>query len=77
MPRDIERWFAEERRRAQARERACTEKRFFATEAEARAHATRDRAQFGERLVPYHCDRCEGWHLTRAAGDPAPRGVRL
>lgn len=77
MPSDIERWFAEERRREEARERACEDKRRFASESEARAHAANDRRQWGERLTPYRCDRCDGWHLTRAPGDGPPRGVRL
>jgi hypothetical protein len=77
MPGDIERWFAEQQRRDAARERACTEKRVFGSEGEARAHAASDRSRYGERLVPYRCDRCDGWHLTRAGGGEQPRGVRL
>jgi hypothetical protein len=65
MPRDIERWWRDEREREGARERACRQKRWFATEGEARAHATMDRARYGERLTPYRCERCGGWHLTR------------
>jgi hypothetical protein len=70
MPRDIERWFAEEQRRSDARVRNCAAKRWFATEAEARAAALWDRTQFGERHKPYRCDLCDGWHLTSAQ---APR----
>jgi len=66
MPRDIERWFADERRRSEARARACRTKRWFATEAEARAAALWDRTQFGERRRPYRCELCDGWHLTSA-----------
>lgn len=65
MPeRDIERWFADEQRRERRRERTCRAKRWFASEAEARAVALMDAAQYRQRLVPYRCERCDGWHLT-------------
>ncbi len=65
MPRDIERWFAEERRRADRLERACASKRSFATEAEANATALWDQTQYGERHRAYRCEQCGAWHLTR------------
>jgi hypothetical protein len=37
--RDIERWFADEQARRARRREACASKRWFATEAEARAAA--------------------------------------
>lgn len=66
MPRDIERWFTEERRRAERREHACASKRLFSTEEEANAVAVWDRTQYGEHHRAYRCDQCGGWHLTRA-----------
>ena len=39
-------------------------KRWFESEAEARAAALLDRTRFGERRRPYRCDLCGGWHLT-------------
>jgi hypothetical protein len=65
MPRDIERWFDEERRRADRRASACASKRSFATEAEARAVAVWDRTRYGERHRAYRCEECGAWHLTR------------
>ena len=64
MPRDIEHWFDDERRRRSERERDCRAKRWFVSEAEARAAALWDRTQFGERRRPYRCEVCDGWHLT-------------
>ncbi len=68
MPRDIERWFAEERQRSERRARSCRNKRWFESEAEARAAALWDRTQYGERRTPYRCDLCDGWHLTSSSG---------
>ncbi len=62
--RDIERWFTDQQTRKTRRLEACANKRWFATEAEARAAALWDRTQFGERLTSYSCDVCTGWHLT-------------
>ena len=64
VTRDIERWFADESGRRERRERACRMKRWFESEAEARAAALLDRTRFGERRRPYRCDLCGGWHLT-------------
>jgi len=68
---DIERWFDDQRRRQTQRREACARKRWFATEAQARAAALWDRTQFGERLRPYRCEECDGWHLT--GGEDRPR----
>jgi hypothetical protein len=50
----------EQRRRA-----ACAAKERYATEAEARSialmNAPRSR---GAAVTAYHCDICDGWHLT-------------
>jgi hypothetical protein len=62
--RDIERWFADQQSRKARRREVCANKRWFATEAEARAAALWDRTQFGEQLTAYRCDVCDGWHLT-------------
>jgi hypothetical protein len=62
--RDIERWFADQQAGAARRRDACTRKRWFATEAEARAAALWDKAQFAEQLASYRCEECSGWHLT-------------
>jgi hypothetical protein len=62
--RDIERWFANHQAREARRREVCATKRWFATEAEARAAALWDRTQFGERLNCYRCPECDGWHLT-------------
>ena len=62
--RDIERWFADQQARKARRREACASKRWFATEAEARAAALWDQTRFGERLTCYRCDECDGWHLT-------------
>lgn len=64
MARDIEKWFADERGRRERLERACRQKRWFDSEAEARAVALMDRTRFGERRRPYRCELCGGWHLT-------------
>ena len=56
---EVEDWFRRER------ERQCREKRAFTSEAEARSVAAADRAQYGDRFYPYHCDLCGDWHLTR------------
>ncbi|MDE3130805.1 MAG: hypothetical protein KGL16_06590 [Acidobacteriota bacterium] len=61
--RDIERWFAEQQTRAAHRREICASKRWFASEAEARAAALWDRTQFGVRLTCYRCEECDGWHL--------------
>jgi hypothetical protein len=61
----IEDWLERERGLGRDRERQCREKRVFAGEAEARAVAAADRAQFGDRFYPYRCDLCGDWHLTR------------
>jgi hypothetical protein len=63
--RDIERWFADQQTRKTRRREVCASKRWFATEAEARAAALWDRTQFGEQLTSYLCEECNGWHLTR------------
>jgi hypothetical protein len=62
--RDIERWFADQQSRGARRHEVCARKRWFATEAEARAAALWDRTQFGESLTAYLCEECDGWHLT-------------
>lgn len=62
--RDIERWFAEQQSRAARRAEVCASKRWFATEAEARAAALWDRTRFGTQLSCYRCEQCNGWHLT-------------
>jgi hypothetical protein len=65
---DIERWFADQQsRKARGRE-VCARKRWFATEAEAGAAALWDRTRFGEHLTCYHCEECNGWHLTGGRG---------
>ena len=61
----IEEWFDRDRERGERRERQCREKRAFPGEAEARATAAADRAQYGDRFYPYRCDLCGDWHLTR------------
>jgi hypothetical protein len=62
--RDIERWFADQQSRNVRRQEVCARKRWFATEAEARAAALWDKTQFGESLTCYRCEECNGWHLT-------------
>ena len=62
--RDIERWFADQQSNKARRDEVCRRKRWFATEAEARAAALWDRTQFGEELSAYRCGECDGWHLT-------------
>jgi len=64
MSSDIEDWFDRRQRAEEARRRACETKRWFDTEAEARAAALLDRTRYGEELEPYRCDICSGWHLT-------------
>jgi hypothetical protein len=71
--RDIERWFAEQQSRKARRREVCASKRWFATEAEARATALWDRTQFGESLTCYRCEQCDGWHLTGGQGRPRER----
>ena len=66
--RDIERWWAEQQSGRKRRLEACAAKRWFATEAEARAAALWDRTQFGEQLACYRCEECNGWHLTTRPG---------
>ena len=73
MARDIERWFEEERERDRRHRDACRSKRWFATEAQARAVSAADRAQYGDRFAPYRCDLCDGWHLTRERPAPPER----
>jgi hypothetical protein len=68
--RDIERWFADQQTRKANKREACVSKRWFATEAEARAAALWDRTQFGEQLTSYRCDECHGWHLTGGRDRP-------
>ena len=51
--RDIERWFADQQASTTRRREVCASKRWFATEAEARAAALWDRTQFGEHLTCY------------------------
>ncbi|MCX6385136.1 MAG: hypothetical protein NTV40_00625 [Solirubrobacterales bacterium] len=72
MPDDIERWWDGHNQRDQRRQAQCATKRAFLSEEEARAHATADRAQFGDRFDPYLCDLCGDWHLTRRS-PPAHR----
>ena len=67
--RNIERWFEDQQSRHARRRETCERKRWFATEAEARAAALWDRTQFGEKLVSYRCEECNGWHLTGARGN--------
>jgi hypothetical protein len=67
--RDIERWFAEQQAHTERRRAACARKRWFATEAEARAAALWDRTRYGERLTSYRCPECDGWHLTGGRRD--------
>ncbi|GEM_PF-1181536 len=62
----IERWWQREKQREDHRRDKCETKRVFSSEAEARAHAAADRAQFGDRFSAYRCDRCGDWHLTRS-----------
>jgi hypothetical protein len=71
--RDIERWFAEQQTHKVRRREVCASKRWFATEAEARAAALWDRTQFGEQLTSYRCNECDGWHLTGGRRDERPR----
>jgi hypothetical protein len=68
VARDIEQWWDDQQRGKRRRETACRNKRWFASEQEARAAALWDRTQFGERLRPHHCEVCDGWHLTSARG---------
>jgi hypothetical protein len=49
--------------RTQARE-VCASKDRYATESEARAIAIMHVPGRGDRSTPYHCDVCDGWHLT-------------
>jgi len=69
VSRDIEQWFAEQQGREQRRADACRLKQWFATEAEARAHALMQRTQYGEQRHAYRCPVCDGWHLARARPD--------
>jgi hypothetical protein len=71
--RDIERWFAEQQTHEERRREVCARKRWFATEAEARATALWDRTQFGEQLTCYRCNECDGWHLTGGQRGQPPR----
>ena len=71
--RDIERWFADQEARGARRQQVCARKRWFADEAEARAAALWDRTQFGEKLTPYRCEECSGWHLTGGGGGRSSR----
>jgi len=66
--RDIERWFADQQASKARRREACASKRWFASEAEARAAALWDRTQFGNELTCYRCEECDGWHLTGGRG---------
>ena len=66
--RDIERWFADQQSHSTRQADACRRKRWFASEAEARAAALWDRTQFAVQLSAYRCGECDGWHLTRASG---------
>ena len=70
--RDIERWFADQQAGKARRREVCARKRWFATEAEARAAALWDRTQFGVKLTSYRCGECDGWHLTGRRGSSAP-----
>ena len=67
MAADIERWWDDQQARKKGRQDKCQTTRVFTSEAEARAHAAADRAQFGDRFTPYRCDLCGDWHLTRSA----------
>jgi hypothetical protein len=71
--RDIERWFAEQQTHEVRRREVCVSKRWFATEAEARATALWDRTQYGEQLTCYRCNECDGWHLTGGRRVEQPR----
>jgi hypothetical protein len=71
--RDIERWFGDQQASRARRQANCARKRWFATEAQARAAALWDRTQFGEQLSAYRCEECDGWHLTGGRGR-APGG---
>ena len=66
MSHGIEDWFERQQAAKQNRLDKCQNKRAFSSEAEARAHAAADRAQFGDRFTPYQCDLCGDWHLTRS-----------
>ena len=66
--RDIERWFADQQASSARRLEVCASKRWFASEAEARAAALWDQKQFGQRLTCYRCEECNGWHLTGGRG---------
>jgi hypothetical protein len=68
--RDIERWFADQQAGRARRQQNCARKRWFGTEAEARAAALWDRTQFAEKLTAYRCEECDGWHLTGGRGRP-------
>ena len=46
----------------------CARKDRFETEAEARSFAIMHNPGRGPRQQPYHCDVCDGWHLTSRAG---------
>jgi len=55
----------------------CGDKRFYATRREAQSTANyrtqgRQERRRGrpEQLRPYHCDRCNGWHLTHLEYEP-------
>ena len=71
--RDIERWFADQQAGKAQRQAVCANKRWFASEAEARAAALWDKTQFGEKLSPYRCTECDGWHLTGGQARSRPR----
>ena len=43
------------------------DKRWFASEREARAHALWIEWELGNRLRAYECPDCGGWHLTTKA----------
>lgn len=68
--RDIESWFSDQQGREAHRREVCESKRWFGTEAEARAAALWDRTQFGQSLTAYRCEVCDGWHLTGGRGRP-------
>lgn len=76
VERDIERWFAEQQSHKARLREVCASKRWFATEAEARAMALWDRTQFGKSLTCYRCEQCDGWHLTGGQGRPRERSGR-
>jgi hypothetical protein len=42
----------------------CASKDRYATESEARAIAIMHVPGRGDRSLPYHCEVCDGWHLT-------------